>query len=135
MQKEQIIEKLKDKGCRITKQRLILLDIILENDFACCKEIYYRAVKVDKNIGSATVYRMMNILEEIGAVNRGGMVRLMDGENSRTFHSCVIHMESGEKCTLTGNQWNDVVRAGLEACGYTSGQLIKSVRVVGRPAG
>lgn len=30
MQKELIIEKLREKGCRITKQRLMLLDIILE---------------------------------------------------------------------------------------------------------
>ena len=31
--KEQIIEKLKENGCRITKQRKMLIDIILENDF------------------------------------------------------------------------------------------------------
>lgn len=30
MQKEMIIQKLKDKGIRMTRQRLILLDIILE---------------------------------------------------------------------------------------------------------
>ena len=28
-QKELIVEKLKENGCRITKQRLILLDVIL----------------------------------------------------------------------------------------------------------
>ena len=41
MQKENIIQKLKERGCRITKQRLMLLDIILEEDCSCCKEIYY----------------------------------------------------------------------------------------------
>lgn len=132
MQKQQIIEKLKERGCRITKQRQILLDIILENNYSCCKEIYYHAVKVDKNIGSATVYRMMNIMEEIGAVNRGNIIRLMEGENSRTIQSCVIYMENGEKCRLTGNQWNAVVRAGLESCGYISGQAVKTVKITGR---
>lgn len=43
MQKEAIIQKLKERGCRITKQRLMLLDIIMEEDYSCCKEIYYRA--------------------------------------------------------------------------------------------
>ena len=41
MQKDLIIQKLKEQGLRITKQRLILLDIILEEDCSCCKEIYY----------------------------------------------------------------------------------------------
>lgn len=76
-QKEIIVSKLRERGCRITKQRLILLDVILENDCACCKEIYYRASKLDKGIGSATVYRMINTLEEIGAINRRNMYKIV----------------------------------------------------------
>ena len=45
--KEQIIEKLKENGCRITKQRKMLIDIILENECSSCKEIYYKALKMD----------------------------------------------------------------------------------------
>lgn len=45
MQKEMIIQKLKEEGCRITKQRLMLLDIILEEDCFRCKEIYYKSLK------------------------------------------------------------------------------------------
>ena len=70
MRKEMIIQRLKERGCRITKQRLLLLDIILEEDCCCCKEIYYKASKKDQNIGPATVYRMINTLEEIGAITR-----------------------------------------------------------------
>ena len=55
MQKENIIQKLKERGCRITKQRLMLLDIILEEDCSCCKEIYYKASRLDDKIGTATV--------------------------------------------------------------------------------
>lgn len=69
-QKEVIVGKLKDSGCRITKQRLILLDVILEGECGSCKEIYYRASKIDHSIGTATVYRMINTLEEIGAIDR-----------------------------------------------------------------
>ena len=53
MQREMIIQKLKESGCRITKQRLMLLDIILEEDCSCCKEIYFKASKVDPKIGVA----------------------------------------------------------------------------------
>jgi Fur family ferric uptake transcriptional regulator len=66
--KEQIVEKLKENGCRITKQRRMLIDIILENDCSSCKEIFYKASRADEKIGVATVYRMINALEEIGAI-------------------------------------------------------------------
>ena len=75
-QKELIVQKLKDSGCRITKQRLMILDIILEEECSCCKEIYYRASRLDPNIGTATVYRMVNKLEEIGAINRKNMYKV-----------------------------------------------------------
>ena len=55
--KEQIVEKLKENGCRITKQRRMLIDIILENDCSSCKEIFYKASRADEKIGVATVYR------------------------------------------------------------------------------
>lgn len=80
MQKDMIIEKLREQGCRITKQRLILLDIILSEECSCCKEIYYKASKKDARIGSATVYRMINTLEEIGAINRKNMYKVACGE-------------------------------------------------------
>ena len=52
MQKEIVIQRLREQGCRITKQRLMLLDVILNEDCSCCKEIYYRAAEVykEKNI-------------------------------------------------------------------------------------
>jgi len=73
MAKEVIIQKMKDSGCRITKQRMILLDIILEEDCSCCKEIYFKASKKDSKIGVATVYRM----EEIGVISRKNMFKVM----------------------------------------------------------
>lgn len=63
MQKEAILNRLRQRGCRITKQRMLLLDIILEEECSSCKEIYYKASKIDSSIGSATVYRMINMLE------------------------------------------------------------------------
>ena len=60
MQREEILKKLREQGCRITKQRQLLLDIILQEEYSCCKEIYYKAAKQDSSIGIATVYRMIN---------------------------------------------------------------------------
>jgi Fur family ferric uptake transcriptional regulator len=69
-QKEYIMQMLRDNGCRITNQRKIILDIILEGECTSCKEIYYKALKIDSTIGIATVYRMVNTLEELGTITR-----------------------------------------------------------------
>ena len=74
MQREIVIQRLKEQGCRITKQRMVLLDIIL--NCSSCKEIYYKASRIDSKIGTATVYRMINTLEEIGAINRRNMYKI-----------------------------------------------------------
>lgn len=73
-ERDAILRKLRDRGCRITKQRRILVDIILNRDCASCKEIYYLATKEDSGIGLATIYRMLNTLEEIGAISRKNIV-------------------------------------------------------------
>ena len=76
LQKEEIVARLREKGLRITKQRLTLIDIIIENECSCCKEIYSKASRVDGGIGTATVYRMINTLEEIGVINRKNMYKV-----------------------------------------------------------
>ena len=55
-QKERVIQELRSQGKRMTKQRMILLDVILSGKWNCCKEIYYEAAKRDAAIGMATVY-------------------------------------------------------------------------------
>lgn len=69
-EKENVLKKLKENGCRITKQRKIILDIILENRCSSCKEIYVQAAKMDQSIGMATVYRLVKELEKIGVLSR-----------------------------------------------------------------
>ena len=69
-QKEQIIAELQKRGKRITEQRKVLLDVILEGNWTCCKEIYYEAVKRDPSIAMPTLYRMLATLEEIGVLTR-----------------------------------------------------------------
>ena len=74
--KDAVIEKLRKQGFRITQQTCILLDIILDEDCSSCKEIYYKAVKRDDSIGIATVYRMVNTLEDIGVISRKNMYKV-----------------------------------------------------------
>lgn len=129
MQKEMILEKLREQGCRITKQRQILIDIILEEECSSCKEIYYRAVKKDDRIGTATVYRMVNILEQIGAISRKSMYQVACGRECGLEDVCMVELEDDTVCCLCAREWNEVLRAGLEKCGYTHGEKIRTVKV------
>ena len=68
-EKEEILHLLRKRGFRVTKQRELILDIVFEHECASCKEIYYQAAKKDAGIGMATVYRMINTLEEYGLIH------------------------------------------------------------------
>ncbi len=144
-QKELIIQQLRDAGCRITKQRLVILDIILNSDPSCCKEIYREAVKVDKSIGSATVYRMVNTLEEIGVLNRKNMYQVdcsncanvcpdADCDDTCQGTSCaacetnvVITLDDDSKIVLNRADLAKILEAGLEATGKLSGHSIAKI--------
>ena len=127
MQKDMVIQRLKDDGCRITKQRLMLLDIILEEDCSCCKEIYYKAAKQDGKIGTATVYRMVNKLEEIGAISRKNMYKIACGSGCEVENACTIEFDDNSSIMLTQKAWNQIIQTGLSVCGYKDKQAIRSI--------
>lgn len=129
MQKEMIIEKLKKQGGRITKQRLMLLDIILDNECSSCKEIFYKASKIDHKIGTATVYRMINALEEIGAISRKNMYRVAYSPDCRMEDACTVVLDDATTYHLSAKMWNKVVQEGLVACGYARDQKLVSVTI------
>lgn len=144
-QKELIVNQLREAGCRITKQRLVILDIILNSDPSCCKEIYREAAKVDKNIGSATVYRMVNTLEEIGVLNRKNMYQVdcsscddkcddADCGEPGCSGSCqdcetkiVVTLEDDKKLVLTRDELMKYLEAGLNATGKVKNKKITRV--------
>ena len=130
MQKDIIIQKLRERGCRITKQRLMLLDIILEEDCSSCKEIFYRASKRDKHIGSATVYRLINTLEEIGAINRRNMYKITCSGEFDTAGVCQVELDDGSRVELAANAWHEVISEGLKKCGYIKNEKIQGVAIL-----
>ena len=64
-QKKDIVNEFQRLGKRITKQRMVILDVILEQNWTDCKEVYYEAVQRDSTVGLSTVYRTIRMLEEI----------------------------------------------------------------------
>lgn len=67
---EVVLYELRKQGKRITGQRKVILDIILSQNWENCKDIFYEALKVDSSIGIATVYRMLDTLEQLGVLQK-----------------------------------------------------------------
>ena len=129
MQKDVVIRELKKRGCRITKQRRMLLEVILENECSCCKEIYYNASRLDPGIGSATVYRMVNLLEEIGAISRRNMYKIVRNPDCSEGSVCTVELDDNTVQRLSKDNFNHVVQASLRACGYIDQQEIEKMFV------
>lgn len=127
MQKEMILKKLKERGGRVTRQRRMLLDIILEDECSCCKEIYYKAADKDAKIGLATVYRLVNTLEEIGAISRKNMYKVVCGEECELADSYTVEFDDGTTTRLSAKKWKQIVRTGLKECGYMKDRELRSV--------
>lgn len=138
--KAYIVAELKARGCRITKQRLLLLDIILQNSCASCKELYYQASAIDSSIGTATVYRMVKLLEDIGAINRRNMYRISKDENEGTEDTgsepapkglCTITFDDNTGLQLSVDSLTRILQDGLITHGYNIGH--KSIVSVNLP--
>lgn len=111
--KNKILEDLKKQGCRITKQRKLIIDIILQNECSCCKEIYGEVIRKDPTVGIATVYRMLNALEEAGAINRRNLYQMPGKEQSADQSECVVVFKNKKRIQLSADMLTNVIKAGL----------------------
>ena len=128
-EKESIIEQLRANGFRITRQRKLLIDIILEEPCTCCKEVYYLAVKKDPGIGNATVYRTVDALEQIGALKRKTAYQLC-GRKQDACRKCLSRMEDDTTVELDHQLMGMVIEKGLKQCGFSKGKRVKGVTLV-----
>ena len=69
---ELLKERLKETGFKITPQRRAIVEILLKHsDKHLSSEEIYDLVRVDcPEIGLATVYRTMQLLDEVGAISK-----------------------------------------------------------------
>lgn len=100
-----------------------------EEECSCCKEIYYKALQKDSSIGPATVYRMVNTLESIGAISRKNFYKIACGEECFKDQGCTVELSDHTICRLSGEMWMDVMKSGLKAKGYIQNQDIENVIV------
>lgn len=73
---EKVISQLRSRGYRITEQRRLLLRLILGSEYSSCKEIYFAAEEGGCRVGIATVYRTIQLLEDLDFIQKKWLYEL-----------------------------------------------------------
>ncbi len=117
-EKDRILERFRQKGMRITKQRRLILDIVFAHECTCCKEIYYQALKEDRHMGIATVYRMVNVLTEMGVFQTHTLYRPAKPVQEGGGNGCRIVLKDQTTVELDLEEWNSLLTEALRRKGY-----------------
>jgi Fur family ferric uptake transcriptional regulator len=114
-QKANILEELRKRDCRITRQRELIIEILLKNSSICCKELYWEALKEDSSIGIATVYRIVKTLEDFGIINRKNSYQISYEELDVSQLECNVLLKNEERVCLSTEIWENTIIGGLAA--------------------
>ena len=93
-------EDLKKKGYKLTPQRRAIVDTIIQSEgkHLTAEEIYDEVKKICPEIGLATVYRTIQLFEQIGLVSK---LQLNDGcSRYEIVHSDERHMHHHLICNI-----------------------------------
>ncbi len=129
MDKETVLELLRKEGFRVTRQRKLLIEIILQRPCTCCKEIYYLAKNEMTGIGMATIYRTMIALEKIGALKRRSAYQLCccNEEEQSIFQ---VELEDESVLELDHTTLRNILEKELKQSGYLCGKHVKTIRQI-----
>ena len=116
-----MVQTLKDRGCRITPQRLAVLRVLAKSKGHPTADQIYRQIKVDLPTTSlATVYKTLELLKETGQV-----LELRVGEGGSRYdgahaspHPHLICTSCGEILDLEIDVPEEVSRHVMQETGY-----------------
>ena len=89
---------LKEKGLKVTRQRLVVLEVLAENEekHLTAEEIYEKVKVENPDIGLATVYRTVQLLLELELIDRinldDGFVRYEIADMEKSEHHRHHHL-------------------------------------------
>ena len=126
-QREEILSQFRRQGLRITKQRKLILDILLSHRFECKKAICYYVREADPTVGNATVYRMLQVLEQMEMLCPENSYEVQIKQKDKQEKQCVIVMKNKKKLILSQQEWQEAVIQSLEKRGYYNHEIEKVI--------
>jgi len=99
MQTENLEQKCVDAGLKMTEQRRVILRVLSEStDHPSVETVYERAKAADNSISIATVYRTLNLLDELNLVQKHdfNVETHSRFEVNLEHHHHLVDLETGE---------------------------------------
>ena len=113
------LRKLEMSGLRMTMQRRHIIEILTNSQCTSPKELWYEAKQYVPDLGIATVYRLINRLEQIGVLSKN---RNLGMQSTQELQIISVVDANGKEILSSGQELslNDVIRDGLAARGILS---------------
>jgi len=110
-----------DAGLKMTGQRRTILQILDQSDdHPSVEDVYERAKSVDSSISMATVYRTLNLLDELGVVVRHEFnENFARYELTTAHHHHLIDVETGEVVEFQSEDIEKMKEEIARKLGYT----------------
>ncbi|MCR5536956.1 MAG: transcriptional repressor [Succinivibrio sp.] len=116
---EDTLRKLELSGLRMTMQRRHIIEILTTSQCTSPKELWYEAKQYVPDLGIATVYRLINRLEQIGVLSKS---RSLGMQSTSDLQIVSVLNAEGKELLSSGQslELNEVLRDGLAARGLIS---------------
>ncbi len=90
---EEYLKTLKERGFRLTNQRKIIIETLLDNigSHPNAQELLQKVQEIDPSVGIATVYRTVEILNQMGLLN---LMNLEEGFNRFEIPGETMHFHT-----------------------------------------
>ncbi len=124
---EFIMEELKKRKYRLTYQRKLMLEMLLNNTCSSCKEIHEKVKELDPNIGIATVYRMVKLLEDLEILDQRRLYRIAGGSSPKHREAEIILTDGMTKHEINKGTWFAELKQEIKDKGYTDRHRISVI--------
>jgi len=120
MRMEKLIDQCTKAGLKMTEQRRVILTVLDEaEDHPSVETVYERAKSIDSSVSMATVYRTLNLLDELRLETRHDFnENFARYEVSAKHHHHLIDMESGEVIEFQNPEIEKIKQKVASELGY-----------------
>ncbi len=118
---ETLIDKCKKLGLKLTEQRKIIVKVLSDSsDHPDVESVHKRAVKIDKRIGIATVYRTIKLFEDNNLLEKHEFKGYSSRyETVRENHHHLIDIKSGKVKEFRNTLVDAMQKQVAKEMGYT----------------
>jgi Fur family ferric uptake transcriptional regulator len=111
-----LVDKCVQSGLKMTEQRRLILRVLqMAEDHPSVDTVYRRAKDLDNTVSMATVYRTLNLLDELDLVQKHDFKQSYSRfEISEEHHHHLVDLESGEVIEFT-NERLEVLKKEIAA--------------------